>query len=117
MKTAAISLLECVVKNILNGLSNNLWDKFWEYIFEEVEEVEEKWDDGQTKKDMVMAKVMNKVCDEGRLGAIKKFIVELFLGIAIDTVVNIINEQIGDDWSEFIENKKDKLADKIKFID
>jgi len=116
MKAGLFALLFAFVRSVLQSL----WDGLWEVLFEAIEYAEEQWRSkgmGERKKEFVIEKVFSYIEDSMDLNFLYRKAIEVFLSKAIDGIVSALNDELGDNWVERVEEYKDELAGFIDFIE
>lgn len=116
MPTKIVSFISLLVKRILNNVAKNLWDEFWTKVLEYVVKAEEYWNEegkGKQKKDWVSRRIKDFVMEHKELSWIKIKILDLFLSIVLDALIATLNEELGQDWKDYIEELEDNWKDEI----
>ncbi|WP_245579475.1 glycoside hydrolase family 108 protein [Halonatronum saccharophilum] len=120
MSDKILSFLGLIVRNILNNTLEGLWGEVWEIIFELVIEAEKRWDEsgkGKEKKKWVMDKLMKYINENINLNWIKKQLIEFFLSKVIDALIATLNEFVGNDWIDKVEELEEEWRDRFGFDD
>ena len=120
MKGAIIASIIILAERILRNVSQSLWETIWEQIFLSVEAAEKKWRDsgmGETKVQWVIDTVLEWIGEKANLNWWQKQIVRLFIKEIASAIVDSLNEQVGKDWINTVEQWQTSLADKVWFIE
>ena len=120
MKEGLVALIYVFVRSVLSTVAQALWDGMWEELFAGIEEAERRWREsgnGEEKKEFVQKYVMEYLREHLELGFVRERAFEMFLGWTIDGIVKAINEELGHDWVEKVEQYKDEIARFISFIE
>jgi hypothetical protein len=118
MKKAVFAVLDRLVYRFVENAANVTWDQFWFNVFEAVEEVEKYWQNGygKKKKEYVINYVIDKLEFKGLPGKIKQYVVRAFLEIVLDSLIDTINKELGQDWIVTAKQHEKKLADRFDII-
>src|SRR5690625_2248364 len=107
------------VQRLLANVAQGLWDEVWEQIVTGVARAEQKWTEsgqGAAKKTWVVDTVMEFVLARAELNWLQRQIVKLFVGRAVDAVVQTVNDELGKDWADRVKEFERELAAKVPFI-
>lgn len=116
MPTSVMAFISFIVRRITNSIAKNLWQEVWAKIFEYVVKAEEYWEEknrGQQKKEWVIRKVKSFILEKRGLNWIKIKIIEVFLSLILDAIISTLNEEIGNDWVDVVEELEEDFKDKI----
>jgi len=119
MSGAVYALLFGFVRSVLKSASQAIWEGLWGVLFAAIEEAEERWREegkGQERKSFVEDKVMSFVQEKADLNFIQRQAVKLFVSKTIDTIVEQLDDELGENWIEKVDEYKQELADMISFI-
>ncbi len=105
---------------LLKWASQSLWDSFWSTFVWAIDKAEAVWEDkgrGEAKKEWVVDTVMDFAKQQISLNFFTRRALRVFVSRAVDAALKNLNEEIGKDWREHVEDLESYLADKIPFID
>lgn len=111
-----LGLLSAFFRSLLNSTKKNLWNELWEKLFEFVIKAENYWEEqgrGEEKKDWVKKKVMGFVNDAVGLNWIQRRALSFFLSIVVDSLIATLNNQLGKDWIDKVEDVEENWANKL----
>ena len=122
---AALIFLGAVVRNLLTKIAQNLWESVWTEIAAAVAQAERQWREagqGKVKRDWVVSEILTFVEREAKakgvaLNWFQRLVVRLFVGAVADALVQYINEAMGHDWVQRIDELEDELAGKLPFVE
>ena len=117
--SAFMVFLAALVKRILQGVAQNLWDRMWGEVFNFAVEAEVRWKEkgkGAEKKEWLLDQTLEFIETRANLSWTQKQLIRLFVGEIVDSIIDELNERIGKDWGDKIEDLRDELAGRIPFI-
>ena len=119
MKDAVLSLTLGIARRTMMKVGQYVWDGTWNMIIQGIAEAEGLWEEsgrGKEKKKYVIEKAIEYIEKNVRLNFITRRIMVMFVSRVVDAILDQLNEEIGTNWAEQVEDLQAELAGKIPFI-
>ncbi len=119
MREAFVALIYGFVKRALTSVAQSVWDGMWVKMFDAVEEAEERWREegySEEKKEFVENKIKTYIDERVELNFFQRRAFNLFLSWGIDGMVEAIEDELGENWVESVEEYKEEIAGFISFV-
>jgi len=103
----------------LRSVTHAIWEGIWSTVFDSIKSAEQQWQSsghGKVKKDWVLDQIMTYIDKLKKFNGIQKWAIKIFIGRAIDTIVEELNNSIGNDWVKSADMIKVLLEKKIPFL-
>jgi hypothetical protein len=103
----------------LHSVAHAIWEGIWSSVFDSIKSAEQQWQSsghGKVKKDWVLDQIMTYIDKMKKFNGIQKWAIKIFMGKAIDAIVEELNKSIGQDWVKSADMIKVLLEKKIPFL-
>ena len=113
MGAAIRAIIITIGLNILKSSTKLLWSILWQVVASAIEEAERKWTEigtGAVKKEWVQSITMEYIKKNMKLNPISGCVVNMFISIVIDNIIEKLNAQFTDHkWIEYVSSLRQQI--------
>lgn len=114
-----IQFLSSVALAILGKVADSIWEALWLEVIEAIDNVQTalSGESGKVKKAQVVEQALIFLQRRKKLNRLQLIPIKLLLSKTIDALVESLKKDDGRSWKDKVLDLKQKLADKIPYVD